>query len=89
MCTPGSSCIMVYEVAKKETLKSVELTVNRYPIQGGGEGAVQETNTLLIPFCLAMRLVGAAGAPASINYVVPLVHRYKKCSINYYWPCKL
>ena len=25
---------------------------------GGGDGAVQETNTVSIPFCLTVRLVG-------------------------------
>ena len=57
---------MVCEVAEEVTsipaLKSVESIVIRYPILGGGDGAVQETKALLIPFCLIMRLVGAAEA---------------------------
>ena len=59
---------MVREVAEEATarpaLKSVELIAIWYPILGGGDGAVQETNTLLTPFCLTIRLVGAARAPA-------------------------
>ena len=54
---------MVCEVAEEATsipaLRSVESFVIRYPILGAGDGAVQETNTVPIPFCVTMRLVGA------------------------------
>ena len=57
---------MVREVAEEATskpaLKFVESAVIRYPTLGGGDGAVQEINTVPIPFCLTVRLVGAAEA---------------------------
>ena len=57
---------MVCEVTEEKTsipaLKSVVSVVIRYPILGGGDGAVQEINTMPIPFCLTMRLVGAEEA---------------------------
>ena len=57
---------MVCEVAEEATsipaLKSVVSVVIRYPILGGGDGAVQETNTMLIPFRLTIRFVGASEA---------------------------
>ena len=63
---------MVREVAEGTSipaLKSSESVVMRYPILGvgGGDGAVQETNTVPIPFCLIIRLVGAA-APKMNTY---------------------
>ena len=61
LCTPGVND-MVCEVEEEATsipaLKSVESIVIRYPTRGGGDGAVQETNTMPIPFCLTIRLVG-------------------------------
>ena len=57
-------CVVVEEATSIPALKSVESTVIRYPILGGGDGAVLETNTLLIPFCRAIRLVGAPGGSA-------------------------
>ena len=39
-------------------LKSSESIVIQYPILGGGDDGVQETNTVPIPFCLIVRLVG-------------------------------
>ena len=62
---------MVREVSEEITLipalKSVELVVIRYPILGGGDGAVQDTSTMLIPFCLATRLVGVAPKMSTYN----------------------
>ena len=62
---------MVCEVAEEATsitvLKSSESDVIRYPILGGGDGTVQETNRLVIPFCMAVMLVGAAPVPIHIN----------------------
>ena len=53
---------MVWEVEEEAIsipeLKSSESIVIRYPMLGGGDGAVQETNTVSIPFCLTVRLVG-------------------------------
>ena len=57
---------MVREVAEEviliSALNSVESILIWYPILGGGDGAVQETSTLLIPFCRAVRLVGTEPA---------------------------
>ena len=57
-------CEVAEEVVSEPELKSVVSLVILYPIPGAGDGAVQETNTLLIPFCLTVRLVGAL--PVSI-----------------------
>ena len=53
---------MMREVAEEVTsipaLKSIVSVVILYPILGGGDGAVQKTNTVPTPFCLTIRLVG-------------------------------
>ena len=70
---------MVREVSEEITLipalKSVELVVIRYPILGGEDGAVQDISTMLIPFCLAIRLVG----------VLPKMSTYNNHTKCIYW----